>query len=192
MEIMKIIFYISFCIFITSCTTKHYVELSNEKIKNINIPKDYTAIYCSCDNNPLQASIIDKLIMTGIKVIKIDDHTKINEIKSNKSIVIYGYNKTINESPKNYSVTNLVKRSESINCGKGCTISRRWNQIVRKTVTTSGDSIHNNVLIYKIDENTELLMAVNSGDKYSINLNTKKETGGEENIVSESNAYKFN
>ena len=86
----------------------------------------------------------------------------------------------------------MVKRSESINCGKGCTISRRWNQIVRKTVTTSGDSIHNNVLIYKIDENTELLMAVNSGDKYSISLKTKKETGGEENIVSESNAYKFN
>ena len=189
---MKIILYILFCIFITSCTTKHYKELSNEKIKKISIPKDYTAIYCSCDNNPLQASIIDKLIMTGIKVIKIDDHTKINEIKSNKSIVIYGYNKTINESPKNYSVTNLVKRSESINCGKGCTISRRWNQIVRKTVTTSGDSIHNNVLIYKIDENTELLMAVNSGDKYSINLKTKKETGGKDNIVSESNAYKFN
>ena len=93
---MKIIFYMSFCILITSCTTKHYIELSNEKIKNISIPKDYTAIYCSCDNNPLQASIIDKLVMTGIKVIKIDDHTKINEIKSNKSIVIYGYNKTIN------------------------------------------------------------------------------------------------
>ena len=192
MEIMKVVYYILFCTFITSRSTKHYVELSNEKIKNIDIPKDYTAIYCSCDNNPLQASIIDKLIMTGIKVIKIDDHTKINEIKSNKSIVIYGYNKTINESPKNYTVTNLVKRSESVNCGKGCTISRRWNQIVRKTVTTSGDSIHNNVLIYKIDENTELLMAVNSGDKYSINLKSKKETGGKENIISESNAYKFN
>ena len=86
----------------------------------------------------------------------------------------------------------MVKRSESTNCGKGCTISRRWNQIVSKTSTTSGDSIHNNVLIYKIDGNTELLMAVNSGDKYSINLKTKKETGSKENIVSESNAYKFN
>ena len=86
---MKIIFYISFCIFITSCTTKHYIELSNEKIKNIRIPKDYTAIYCSCDNNPLQALIINKLRKAGVKVIKIDDHTKIDETKSKKSIVIY-------------------------------------------------------------------------------------------------------
>ena len=130
--------------------------------------------------------------MAGIKVLKIDNHTKINEIKSKKSIMIYGYSKTINESPKNYSVTNLAKRSESVNCGKGCTVSRRWNQIVRKTVTNSGHSVHNNVLIYKIDENTELLMALNSGDKFSINLKTKKETGGKQNIVSESNAYIFN
>ena len=189
---MKITYYILFCIFITSCSTKHYINLSDEEVKNISIPKNYKVIYCNCNNNPLQLTIIDKLIKAGIKVIKIDDHTKINETKSKKSIVIYGYSKTIHGSPKNYAVTNLVKRSESTNCGKGCTISRRWNQIVRRTVTTSGDSIHNNVLIYKIDENTELLMAVNSGDKYSINLKTKKETGGKENIVSESNAYKFN
>ena len=98
---MKIIFYLSFCILIASCTTKHYIELSNEKIKNISIPKNYKVIYCSCDNNPLQASIINELRMVGLKVIKIDDHSKINETKSKKSIVIYGYSKTIHGSPKN-------------------------------------------------------------------------------------------
>ena len=189
---MKVIYFILFCILITSCSTKHYIELSNDKIKKVNIPKDYTAIYCTCDKNPLLVTIINKLIIAGVKVIKIDDHSKISEIKSKKSIVIYGYSKTINEPPKNYSVTNLLKRSESTNCGKGCTISRSWNQIVRKNVTNSGHSVHNNVLIYKIDENTELLMALNSGNKYSINLKKNKETGGKQNLVSESNAYIFN
>ena len=105
--------------------------------------------------------------------------------------MIYGYSKQINGSPKKYTATNLVSRSESRECGKGCRVSRKWNELVRKTVTTSGNSIHNNVLIYKIDENTELLMAVNSGDKYSINLVTKQETGSKENVIFESNAYEF-
>ena len=115
---MKIIFCISFCIFITSCTTKHYIELSNKNIKNISIPKDYIVIYCSCDNNPLQASIINELRIAGIKVIKIDDHTKINETKSKKSIVIYGYSKTIHGTAKTYALTKLISRSESTTCGK--------------------------------------------------------------------------
>ena len=82
--------------------------------------------------------------------------------------------------------------AEKTKCGKNCTVSRSWNEIVIKTSTTSGDSIHNNVLIYKIDENTELLMALNSGDRYSLKLETKQETGSKQNIISETNAYQFN
>ena len=63
---------------------------------------------------------------------------------------------------------NIDFRSPNLN------VTRSWNEIVVKNVTTTGISNHNNVLIYKIDENTELLMAVNSGDKYTINLSTKR------------------
>ena len=186
---MKKIFCILFCIFITSCSTKHYIELTKKKFKNINIPRNYTAIYCNCDNNPLLLTIISELKQLGIKVIMIDDYTKFDEIKSNNNIVIYGYSKQIIGSPKNYTVTDLVSLREKTKCGKRCTVSRSWNELVVKAVTTSGNSIHNNVLIYKIDENTELLMAVNSGDKYTINLSTKPKIG---NKQSEPNAYIFN
>ena len=84
---MKIIYSTLFFIFITSCSTKHYIELSNEKMKKINITKNYTVIYCGCDNNPLLVTIINKLIKAGKKVIIIDDHSKISEINSKKSIV---------------------------------------------------------------------------------------------------------
>ena len=150
---------------------------------------NYTAIYCNCDNNPLLLKIISEFKMLGIKVIMIDDYTKFDEIKSNNNIVIYGYSKQIIGSPKNYTVTDLVSLREKTKCGKRCTVSRSWNELVVKAVTTSGNSIHNNVLIYKIDENTELLMAVNSGDKYTINLSTKPKNG---NKQSEPNAYIFN
>ena len=106
--------------------------------------------------------------------------------------MIYGYSKKINGSPKKYTITNLVSRSNSTKCGKRCTVSRSWNELLRKNVTTSGNSRHNNVLIYKIDENTELLMALNSGDRYSLKLETKQETGSKQNIISETNAYQFN
>ena len=58
---MKIVYFILLSFFITSCSSKHYKELSTEKYKNINIPKDYTAIYCSCDKNPLLLKIIQEL-----------------------------------------------------------------------------------------------------------------------------------
>ena len=106
--------------------------------------------------------------------------------------MIYGYSKKINGSPKKYTITNLVSRSKSTSCGKGCTVSKSWNELIRKNVTTSGNSRHNNVLIYKIDENTELLMALNSGDRYSLTIETKQETGSKQNIISETNAYQFN
>ena len=189
---MKIVYFILLSFFITSCSAKHYKELSTEKYKNINIPKDYTAIYCSCDKNPLLLKIIQELREVGLKVIIIDDYNKLDKIKSSfKSIVIYGYSKQINGSSKNYTTTKLVSHSESSDCGKGCTVSREWNELVRNTVTSSGNSIHNNVLMYKIDENTELLLALNSGDKYSINLVKEQETGSKENVISESNAYEF-
>ena len=82
MEIMKIVYFILLSFFIASCSTKQYKELTNEKYKNINIPKDYTVIYCSCENNPLLLKIIKELRMVGIKVIMIDDYSKINLTKS--------------------------------------------------------------------------------------------------------------
>jgi|TARA_B110000263_G_C15301108_1_gene508028 hypothetical protein len=168
------IIYILFCVFIASCSKNHYIELTNDKIKNINIPSNYTAIYCKCDNNPLLLRIVSELRMIGINVEMIDDYTKFNNIKSKNNIVIYGYSNQINGSPKNHTVTELVTHSERTYCGKHCNVTRSWNEIVVKNVTTTGISNHNNVLIYKIDENTELLMAVNSGDKYTINLSTKR------------------
>ena len=166
--------------------------MSDEVVKTITIPKNYKAIYCTCNNNSLQLTIINKLKKAGIKIIQISDYSKINEIDSKKSIVIYGYSKKINGSPKKYTTTNLISHSTSTKCGKGCTISKSWNELISKNVTTTGDSMHNNVLIYKIDVNTELLMALNSGNKYSLKLETEQETGSEQNTISESNAYQFN
>ena len=183
---MKLNIFILFCIFISSCSTRHFIELTDKKFKQIDIPKNYTAVYCNCDSNPLLFSIINKLRARGIKVLKIDDYSKFGQIKNDNNIVLYGYSNKIDGSPKNYTVTNLVSRKEKTKCGKNCTVSRSWNEIVIKTSTTSGDSIHNNVLIYKIDEDTELLMAINSGDKYSINLSAYSKKG---NKQSEKKAY---
>jgi len=189
---MKFAYFIVLSFFITSCSAKHYMEISDETYKTINIPEDYTVIHCSCDKNPLLLKIVQELREVGLKVMIIDDYNKLDEIKSSfKSIVIYGYSKKINGSPKNYDTTRLVSYRESRDCGKGCSVSRSWNKLVRNTVISSGDSIHNNVLIYKIDENTELLLALNSGDKYSIKLETKQEKGSKENVISESYEYEF-
>ena len=185
---MKLKILILFCIFFSSCSTRHFIELTEKKFKQINIPRNYTAIYCNCDINPHLLKIISKLKARGIKVIMIDDYSKFDQIKSDKNIVLYGYSKKINGSTKNYTETDLVSRSEKTKCGKLCTVSRSWNELVIKNVTTSGDSIHNSVLIYKIDENTELLLAVNSGDKYSINLSENSKNG---NNKSEEKAYIF-
>jgi len=185
---MKLNILILFCIFISSCSTRHFIELTENKIKQINIPKNYTVLYCNCDINPHLLTIISKLKARRIKVIMIDDYSKFDQIKSDKNIVLYGYSKKINGSTKNYIVTDLVSRSEKTKCGKRCTVSRSWNELVIKNVNTSGDSIHNNVLIYKIDEKTELLLAVNSGDKYSLNLSPNSKKG---NKQSEEYAYIF-
>ena len=117
---MKLNIFILFCIFISSCSTRHFIELTEKKFKQINIPKNYTAVYCNCDNNPLLLSIITKLRVRGIKVIMIDDYSKFDQIKNDKNIVLYGYSKKINGSPKNYKVTNFVSRKEETKCGKNC------------------------------------------------------------------------
>ena len=99
----------------------------------------------------------------------IEDYNKLDEIKSENSIVIYGYNKKIIGTPKSYTKTELVPRSERTKCGKSCNVKRSWNELVEKTVTNNNvNSIHNSVLIYKIDEQTELLMSINSGDSYTV------------------------
>ena len=79
-EIMKIVYFILLSFFITSCSAKHYKELSPEKYKKIYIPKDYTAIYCSCDKNPLLLKFIQELREVGLKVIIIDDYIKLDKI----------------------------------------------------------------------------------------------------------------
>ena len=119
---MKLKFLILICIFFSSCSTRNFIELTDKKIKQINIPKNYTAIYCNCDNNPLLLKIISELKMLGIKVIMIDGYAKFSEIKSDKNIVLYGYSKQINGSPKNYTTTDLVSRKEKTKCGKNCRV----------------------------------------------------------------------
>jgi len=112
-----------------------------------------------------------------------------NVVKTEKNIVLYGYSKKVQGDTKKYTTTNLVSRNETYDCGKGCSVRRRWNELVVNTVTTPSVSRNNSVLIYKIDDATELLMAITSGDKYSLNLSTKAETGSTLNVISETKAY---
>ena len=103
--------------------------------------------------------------------------------------MLYGYTRKVQGDTKKYTTTNLVNRNQRSDCGKGCTISKSWNELIVKTVTTPSVSRNNSVLIYKIDDSTELLMAVTSGNKYSLSLSTTEETGGKLNVISETKAY---
>ena len=177
---------------LSGCSKSHYVTVSEEVVKNINIPRNYKVIYCSCNENPVQLKIVTELKSLGLKMIEIDQFSNINNIDSKSSIVIYGYKNKVVGSPRNFMVTYLVNKSKTTDCGKRCDRTEEWNELVHKKVIVSGNAIHNSVLLYKIDTYTELLMAINSGDKYSISLQTKKDTGSKKNILSEKNAYKFN
>ena len=79
---MKLNIFILFCIFISSCSTRHFIELTDKKFKQIDIPKNYTVIYCNCDINPHLLTIISKLKARRIKVIMIDDYSKFDQIKN--------------------------------------------------------------------------------------------------------------
>jgi len=46
-------------------------------------------------------------------------------------------------------------------------------------------------MLYRIDEGTELMLALNSGERYSIRLTSDAETGTAENIIEESRAYEI-
>jgi hypothetical protein len=60
-----------------------------------------------------------------------------------------------------------------------------------KTVSTNGKAKHEGVMLYRIDEGTKLMLALNSGDRYSIRLTSDAETGTAENIIEESRAYEI-
>jgi len=165
-------------ILIAGCSTQKITRIEEKKTKEIIIPK-----------NDLLNKILGRLSGKGYKITPVNEFENLNSIKTEKNIVLYGYTKKVRGETKKYTTTNLVSRSQSDDCGKGCTIRRSWNELVVNTVSTPGISQHNSVLIYKIDDSTKLLMAINSGDKYSLTLSTAKETGSKENVISESKKY---
>lgn len=176
-------------ILIAGCSTQKITRIEEKKTKEIIIPKNYNIIYCKCEVSDLLNKILGRLSGKGYKITPVNEFENLNSIKTEKNIVLYGYTKKIRGETKKYTTTNLVSRSQSDDCGKGCTIRRSWNELVVNTVSTPGISQHNSVLIYKIDDSTKLLMAINSGDKYSLTLSTAKETGSKANIISESKTY---
>ena len=176
-------------ILIAGCSTQKITRIEEKKTKEIIIPKNYNIIYCKCEVNDLLNKILGRLSGKGYKITPVNEFENLNSIKTEKNIVLYGYTRKVQGDTKKYTTTNLVNRNQRSDCGKGCTISKSWNELIVKTVTTPSVSRNNSVLIYKIDDSTELLMAVTSGNKYSLSLSTTEETGGKLNVISETKAY---
>ena len=186
---MKKLFFVLMFISIAGCSTQKFTRIEEGKKKEIVIGKNYSVIYCECEKNELLNELLGKLRARGFQIIKVNSFEDMNVVKTEKNIVLYGYSKKVQGDTKKYTTTNLVSRNETYDCGKGCSVRRRWNELVVNTVTTPSVSRNNSVLIYKIDDATELLMAITSGDKYSLNLSTKEETGSTLNVISETKAY---
>ena len=115
-----------------------------------------TLIYCECEKNELLNELLGKLRARGFQIIKVYSFEDMNVVKTEKNIVLYGYSKKVQGDTKKYTPTTLDSRNETYDCGKGCSVRRRWNELVVNTVTTPSVSRNNSVLIYKIDDATEL------------------------------------
>ena len=186
---MKKLFFVFVLISIVGCSKQKLTIIEKSKVKELVIEKNYSVIYCECETNELLNKILGKLREKGFQIISINSFENMGVVKTEKNIVLYGYTRKVQGDTKKYTTTNLVNRNQRSDCGKGCTISKSWNELIVKTVTTPSVSRNNSVLIYKIDDSTELLMAVTSGNKYSLSLSTTEETGGKLNVISETKAY---
>ena len=178
------------CLLLAGCG-KHYVQVDESKIKEVRIPNGYILVYCSCMEHDLQREVVGKIRSLGIPVREISNFDQLKQIQSSRNFVLFSMERKVDGTPRKYNITRLVSRSESSSCGKNCSYSRQWNELVVKAVSTSGKTKHESVMLYRIDEGTKLMLALNSGDRYSIRLTSDAETGTAENIIEESRAYEI-
>ena len=186
---MKKLFFAFILISVFGCSSKNIKKIEGHKAKELVIERNYSVIYCECEKNKPLVEVLEKFKKRGFQIISINSFEEMDTVNTGNNIVLYGYSKQMTGDKKEYTITNLVNRKETHDCGKGCRVYRRWNELVFNTVTTSGAARHDSVLVYKIDESTELLMALTSSDKYSLRLSTKEETGSNINTLSETKAY---
>jgi hypothetical protein len=165
--------------------------VDESKIKEVRIPNGYILVYCSCMEHDLQREVVGKIRSLGIPVREISNFDQLKQIQSSRNFVLFSMERKVDGTPRKYNITRLVSRSESSSCGKNCSYSRQWNELVVKAVSTSGKTKHESVMLYRIDEGTELMLALNSGERYSIRLTSDAETGTAENIIEESRTYEF-
>ena len=190
---MKKYFVLIMLVFFTiSCKSKNYIEVSKTDIKKITIDNSYKVLYCECENNPLTDKLIIQFKNKGFDVIALKGFDEIENIESSNNIVILGYINTSIGDSKNYTYSYLESFTQDIDCGEGCNITRYWNEYKIKTISNPANTANYNVLVYKIDEDTELLLALSDGEKISIKLETKQESGSDENILKEKNEYIIN
>ena len=159
--------------------------------KLVPIRSGYTVLYCECLDHPLQQQLIQELKAQGIPVRGVPQLEAFQQEAPGRYYVLFGFSREVTGRPRTYPVTRLESRSESGSCGDGCTWSRSWNELVRDTAQTDGQARHESILLYRIDEETELVLALNAGERYALRLQAKGETGADTSTVEEKRAYEI-
>ncbi len=167
------------------------VRVHDLPAKPVPIRSGYTVLFCECMDNPLQQELIQQLQAKGVSVRGVPRFADFNQETPGRYYVLFGLNRKVNGRPRSYAVTRLEDRSESGSCGERCNWSRSWNELVRTTEQTEGTATHASVLLYRIDEGTELVLALSAGERYALRLQAKGETGAGTSTVEEKRAYEI-
>ena len=169
----------------------HYVHVKDIPAKSVQILPGYTVLYCECMDNNLQQKLIQELTSHSIPVTKLARIEDFNQVALGKYYALFGMKREISGNPRKYTVTSLEGRSESGNCGKDCTWRRSWNELVTDTAETNGFSSHENLMLYRVDEETELVLALSKGQRYQLKLEFLGNKGSDSSTVKEKSEYEI-
>ncbi len=178
------------CLLLGGCGN-YYVKLDEASKKTVNIPQGYTVLYCVCMDNELQREVVSRMKGKGVLLRELANLDQIKQLNPSRYIVLFSMKREVRGNPRRYKTTSLEQRSERKSCGKNCSVSRSWNELALKSVSSSGNSSHSNVLLYRVDEDTELMLALNSGQRYSIRIASDAVSGSAKNIIQENREYEI-
>ncbi|MGA1599362.1 MAG: hypothetical protein ACO4AU_09945 [bacterium] len=168
-----------------------YVQVHDLPAKPVRILPGYTVLFCECLDNALQQKLVQELQSRAVPVRKLARFEDFNQVEPGKYYALFGMRREVSGSPRTYAVTRLEGRSESGSCGDGCTWSRSWNELIREPAQTEGTSSHESVMLYRVDEETELVLALSQGQRYRLQLEVQGDTGADTSAVEERREYEI-
>ena len=187
---MRPVFVWSLLLLLVGCSN-HYVQVQDIPAKSVQILPGYTVLYCECMDNNLQQKLVQELTSHSIPVGKLARFEDFNQVALGKYYALFGMKREISGSTRKYTVTSLEGRSESGSCGKDCTWRRSWNELVTDTAETNGFSSHENLMLYRVDEETELVLALSKGQRYQLKLEFLGDKGSDSSAVEEKSEYEI-